>query len=258
MELNFKNKTVVITGGASGIGKEIVKTYLRHNAAVVFCDISSVDEALSEFMEISSEVHAYRCDISESLDIRSFMNYLKENFGKVDVFINNAGIMPRMTTLDCDEELIDKVFSINVKSLLLMSKYMPEIMNQNGVILNAASIAAIIPTVTSAVYAASKSAVITISKCMAADLAPYGIRVLSYSPGYVGTKRNLEKGGMDKKISEIALHRPAQLEEIANALLLLSSNYASYICGSNIEITGGKFCVQNPEIAWKNKENIDV
>lgn len=257
MEISYKDKKVVVTGGASGIGKQIVKTYLENGATVIFCDICNIDEAMLEYREYGSNIHSFCCDISKSCDIEALTSYLK-GFGKIDVFINNAGVMPRMTTLDCDEETIDKIFAVNVRSILLLGKHMPEIMNENGVILNAASIAAVIPTVTSAVYAASKAAVITISRCMAAELAPYGIRVLSYAPGFVSTKRNIDKGNLERKVSEIALRRPAELKEIANVLLMLSSEYASYMSGSNIEITGGKFCVQNPDIAWQKKENSDV
>ena len=256
MNISYKNKVVVVTGGASGIGKEIVKAYLKSKATVVFCDVNldKINESLKEFKKISDFVFGYKCDVSNSNNIDSFIKRLVKKFKCVDIFVNNAGIMPRMGVLNCEEKIIDQMFSVNVKSILLFGKHFPKLINRGGVVLNAASIAALIPTTTSAIYSASKAAVITISKCMAAELAPYGIRVLSYAPGFVKTDRNMKKSGIELKNKQIALRRPAEMKEITSCLLLLSSDYASYMTGSNIEITGGKFCVQNPDIVWSEVE----
>ncbi len=143
---------------------------------------------------------------------------------------------------------------INLKSVYYGGLIAAEKFNKRGggVLINAASFASLIPGVGSCAYAASKAAVVSMTRSLAAELAPFNIRVVGYIPGVIETPmtESLIKARGKILASQTALQRIGKSEEIANVLLFLASDKASYITGTCIEITGGKFCVQNPQDAW--------
>lgn len=146
--------------------------------------------------------------------------------------------------------------NVNVKSVFLCMKEAFKYMkDKGGVILNAASYASLLGSAGSAAYAVSKAAVYSLTKCAAAEYAPYGIRVNGYIPGVIETE--MTRGVIDIKKEEllgaIALHRLGQPEDVANAVAFLASREASYMTGTFIEISGGKLCVQNPDMPWKRR-----
>ncbi|MEG0649344.1 MAG: SDR family oxidoreductase, partial [Oscillospiraceae bacterium] len=128
--------------------------------------------------------------------------------------------------------------------------------NGGGVIINAASYAAVISSAGSGAYAASKSAVFSLTKTMAAEMAPYGIRVNGFIPGVIetGMTQNVVAQNADRILSQIALAKLGQPEDVAGAVLYLMSDVAKYITGTFIEISGGKLCVQNPDYGYKRMQ----
>lgn len=259
MSFDFKGKTVGVTGaaGISGIGFAIAKKFLESGAKVFLCDLK--EQALQEAQkELSSlgEVKTYVMDVSSADSVRDVFAQAKKELGYIDIFVNNAGIYPQAFVCDMEEELWDAVMNVNLKSIFLCarecSRYMKE---KGGVILNAASYASLLGSAGSGAYAASKAAVYSLTKTLAAELAPYRIRVNGYIPGVIetGMTAGVIRSKGEELVEAIALHRLGKPEDVANAAAFLASLEASYLTGTFIEISGGKLCVQNPDFPWKQE-----
>lgn len=257
MGFDYCGKVVGVTGAASiqGIGFAIAKKFLESGAKVFICDLNN--EALAEAkkkLEQIGEVAAFQTDVSKADSVKEMFAGVNKLWGKLDVFINNAGIYPQAMMCDMSEQQWDTVMNVNIKSVFLCAKEAHSYMKESGgVIINAASYAALIGSAGSGAYAASKSAVYSMTKTLAAELAPYGIRVNGFIPGVIAT--GMTQGVIDAKRNEleaaIAQRRLGTPEEVANAAAFLASEEASYITGTFIEVSGGKLCVQNPDFAWK-------
>jgi len=177
-----------------------------------------------------------------------------EQYGRIDIWVNNAGVSPKARLIDMSGDEWDELMRINLKAVFLGSQIAARFMKERGggVILNASSYASIMPSATSGAYAAGKAAVSSLTRSLAAELAPLGIRVVAYIPGVILTeinKNRVEQFGQ-KLLSQIALNRFGKPEEVASVLVFLASDAASYITGTALEITGGKFSIQNPEAPW--------
>jgi NAD(P)-dependent dehydrogenase (short-subunit alcohol dehydrogenase family) len=162
-------------------------------------------------------------------------------------------VYPQFKIIDTPEDVWQNTLDINLKSIYYGAIIAKEKMSKNGgVLINASSFAAIMPSVGSGLYAATKAAISSMTKTLAAELAPYNIRVNGYIPGVIETEMTnalIEKNGENMK-SAIAMNRFGIGEDVANAIVFLASEYADYITGTFIEISGGKLCVQNPTAAW--------
>ncbi len=256
MIISLEGKVTVITGATKGIGLGIAKVFGREGSKIAICGRSEVSlkNALNELKQEGIDCYGEAFDVSDEKAFESFADNVENVFSGVDIWINNAGVYPQAKITDMTEEQWSYAFDANVKSVFLGSKLAKEklIKRKGGVLINASSFAAIIPSVTSGAYAATKSAVYSMTKSLAAELAPHNIRVFGYIPGVIETDMTKEvlESGKDKVLSQLALNRVGDVLEVAYPLLFLSSDYASYITGTFIEISGGKFCVQNPIQAW--------
>ncbi len=257
--MKHKGKVIGITGAASihGIGFSIAKKFLEEGADVFICDLNK--EALEhakEELSLIGEVQIFVVDVSNEYLVDDMFKNVMRHYGKIDVFVNNAGIYPQAYLAEMSSGDFDKTISVNLKSVFLCSKAAFHCMkDQGGVLLQAASYAALIPSAGSGVYAASKAAVYSLTKTMAAEFAPYGIRVNGYIPGVIET--GMTKQVIEEKSKElnqaIALNQLGKAEDVAKAVSFLASEDASYITGTFIEISGGKLCVQNPHSSWEKK-----
>lgn len=256
MAFDYQGKVVGITGagGLYGLGFAIARKFLEYGAKVFICDLK--EEALTEAekaLSVYGTVKAYQADVSREASVKELFARAKEELGAIDIFINNAGIYPQMMLCDMEEAQWDTVMNVNLKSVFLCAReacsYMKE---KGGVIINAASYAAVIASAGSGAYAASKAAVYSLTKTLAAELAPYHIRVNGFIPGVIAT--GMTRGVIEERREElesaIALHRLGEPEDVANAVAFLASREASYITGTFLEISGGKLCVQNPHYPW--------
>lgn len=254
MELGLKGKTVVITGGATGIGKACALAFAAAGCKVAICGRSEIKLATAKEEAKGYELFTMAADASVESTIEDFANRVYNQYGQIDIWLNNAGVSPKCRLIDMSGDAWDDLMRINLKSVFLGSKIAAKYMMDSGggVILNASSFASIMPLVTGGAYAASKAAVCSLTKSLAAELAPYGIRVNAYIPGLIRTDINKERVAEHEAhyISQIALNRLGTPEEVAPVLLFLASGLASYITGAAIEVTGGKFVVQNPESPW--------
>ncbi len=257
MDLKLEDKVIVITGGATGIGKASARAFLKEGCKVAICGRTKakVDNTVEEFREKGYEIIGATADAGNSAAMNAFADVVAQKYGSIDVWINNAGIYPQKALLDVGEDEWDETFRINVKSVFIGTKIAAAHMKKQGkgVILNASSFAAVIPSAGSSVYAATKSAVSSLTRTSAAELAPFHIRVVAYMPGVIRTDitEPLIATRGQFLTEQIALGRLGETEDVAGMLVFLASDSAAYITGNSIEITGGKFCVQNPQYAWQ-------
>lgn len=256
MDLHLSGKSVVITGGSDGIGKAAAFAFLKEGACVTICGRSQdkLDTAADEAKELGYEMLCIQADVGAEADCDRLARAAAAAYGSIDVWINNAGILPRANLLDASMEEYDRIMNINLRAAFYCSRlavsYMKE--RKSGVILNASSWASILPQANTAIYGISKAGVSSLTRSLAGTVAPYGIRAVAYVPGVIATDMNVAASGADpdKFTQNIAQHRMGTPEEVANVLVFLASDAAGYINGVDIEIAGGKFAVQDCSMSW--------
>lgn len=257
MNITLKGKVVLITGGSRGIGFAIAKVFGLEGAQVAICGRSEkqMQIALAELSEAGVEAFGMAVDVSDEQQFELFADATEKKFGGIDVWINNAGIYPDSQITEMSLEEWRTAFHVNVDSVFLGAKLAREKLKKRngGILINATSFAALMPSVQRGAYAATKAAIHSMTKTLAAELAPEQIRVYGYIPGVIETEltKPVLDAGREKVRDQVALHRIGTPEEVAYPLLFLVSDYASYMTGTFLEISGGKFCVQNPAAAWQ-------
>lgn len=260
MEISFKDQVVLIAGSSDGIGLAIAKAFGRDGAKVAICGRSQakLTQAAESLRAQSIEVFAQSCDVTIFDQFRSFADGAEAALGPINIFINNVGCFPFCQIKDMDESLWDLVMNTNLKSAFLGAKIAFEKMkDRGGVLINTSSVASKLGGIGYGSYAVSKRGINALTQILAAEFAPYGIRVFAYAPGMTETaltQEAINKAGMDSTVAPIALHRVGQPDEIASVVEFLASDLASYVCGSVVEIDGGKFAAQNPQLAWSLKD----
>ena len=254
MDLGLKGKVAVITGGGAGIGKATALEFAREGCAVAICGrtLDKMKDAKKELEALGCKVYIEVVDVSSIKELERFAENTYNTLGHIDFWINNAGIAFLKKIEDVMEEDWDKMMSINMKAVFFGSKIATKYMrmgNRGGVIINISSYASIIPNAARSVYAASKSAVNSLTKTFAAEYAPYGIRVISVLPS--GTDTEMSRM-LKNPVDNMALRRHATVEEIAKPIVFLTSEAAGYITGTMVDINGGKLAVQRPLSCWDN------
>jgi 3-oxoacyl-[acyl-carrier protein] reductase len=256
MDIHLREKVAVVTGGTTGIGLAIAELFAEEGAKVAICSRSEekVAKALRYLEKKGLSVYAEAIDVSNRSDLFGFADRVENKFGGLDVWISNAGIYPTKKIIDTPDELWQRTLDVNLKSVYFGGIIAADKLKKRGggVLINAASFATLMPSVGSGVYAATKAAIASMTRSLAAELAPYNIRVVAYIPGVIETPMTESWIQTKGKIlaSQCALQRIGTAEEVANVVLFLVSDKASYVTGTCVEITGGKFCVQNPQDGW--------
>ncbi len=260
MDLGLREKRVVITGSTRGIGLAVAKLFLQEGARVMINGVNeerfknTLDSLSQEFGESVDGVIA---NISNKEGIAYLFSKVQQVMNGLDILVNNAAIAwYNSPVMEESEDKWDEMMNMNLRSTFLCSKQAVQIMKAQktpGVILNASSSASLIPRVGAGSYAVSKAAVNSLTKSMAAELAPWNIRVNAYLPGVTETEMSSSLIKGNKKLVEpIILQRVATPEEIAAPIVFLASDKASYITAATIEIIGGKLSVQDPASAFKD------
>jgi NAD(P)-dependent dehydrogenase (short-subunit alcohol dehydrogenase family) len=247
----LENKVAIVTGGAGGIGRATVLAFAREGARVVVVDLraDAAEAVAAEVRAAEGEAIAIGADVSKEVDIQAVVEGAIEAFGTVDVVFNNAGIIRRTTAVETTVDEWDLVFGVNVRSIFLMCKHVVPIMERNGggSIVNTGSGWGLKGGGTAISYCASKGAVVNMTRALAIDHGPAGIRVNSVNPGDVNTgmlrdeARQLSQDA-DAFLAEAAdrpLGRMGQPEEVAAAVLWLASDDSSYVTGSALVVDGG-------------------
>jgi NAD(P)-dependent dehydrogenase (short-subunit alcohol dehydrogenase family) len=230
---SFRGKSVVVTGGNSGMGRAIAQAFVASGARVVVGDVLG---------EPPPDVTYQETDVSQSRQVRELIELAVSRHGRIDIFVNNAGINGALVPLaEQTEAGIDAVLGINLKGVIHGLKYaLIEMSRQRaGVIVNIASVQGIRPIYAGAsIYAASKAAVVSLTRSAAHEYGQYGIRVVAVAPGPIDTPmlRRADPGGMI--VDAVPLHRVGSGEDIANAVLWLASDAASYVSGSLLTVDG--------------------
>ena len=241
----LKGKVAVITGGTRGIGFATAKKFLEHEAKVVLLGSKqeTVEKAIKELKQINSsyEVIGFYPNLSSKEEMNEVFKKVKEIYGRIDILINNAGISSKTKIEDYSEEEYDKITNLNIKSVFNCSKQIiPYLKETKGVILNTSSMVSIYGQPSGVMYPTTKFAVNGITKSLARELAPYGIRVNAVAPGIINTDMvaKLPKEMIEPLIKTIPFGRIGEPEDIANAFLFLSSNLSSYITGVVLSVDG--------------------
>jgi len=232
------NGKAAIVAGVGGIGVAIARAFLDAGAKVACVDL--------DVSRVSSDFLAIRCDVSSESETKSAVEQVVSTFGRLDVLVNGAAMRdPTATVTEIDLAAWNRVFAVNVGGAFLMSKWAIPHMGRagGGSIIHIASQLGTVGTPGRVAYCATKGALITMAKAMAADHAAQGIRVNTLSPGAVETERMLRFGSMEKAREALGpkhlLNRFGQPEEIAAAALFLASDASSFMTGSDLRVDGG-------------------
>lgn len=245
MELDVRDKVVIVTGAGRGIGHRVAERFVAEGGRVAALDLA-FDEPGVEGAD------SIQVDVSDPESVSTATARVIERFGRVDVLINNAGINVEGEIESLDHERWRRGFAVNVDGVFLMSQAVIPVMKRqrSGRIINAASFAAIIPGYRSAAYAASKAAVVQFTRVLASELGPWGITANAYAPGMVPTAMNgfadLDDQGQQTMLDMLSLRRWGTPDDIADLLLFLASDASSYITGTLVDVSGGKFATQAP------------
>jgi NAD(P)-dependent dehydrogenase (short-subunit alcohol dehydrogenase family) len=230
---DFHGKSVVVTGGNSGMGRAIAQAFVANGARVLVGDVGG---------EPLPGVSYRQTDVSQPMQVRELISLAVAQHGRLDVLVNNAGINGALVPLaEQTEAGIDAVLGVNLKGVIHGLKYGLIQMTQQraGVIVNIASVQGIRPIYAGAsIYAATKAAVVSLTRSAAHEYGQYGIRVVAVAPGPIDTPM-LRKADPDGKIVDaVPLHRVGSGDDIANAVLWLASGAASYVSGSLLTVDG--------------------
>jgi len=243
------NKIAIVTGAAGGFGEGIARLFVAEGARVLIADLDA-ERANAVASSLGAAAHAVRCDVSKAADVQATVNACVQHFGVPHIVVNNAGITHRnQPMLEVDEATFDRVFNVNVKSVFHMAHAVVPLMRQqgSGSIINIGSTAGIRPRPGLTWYNASKGAVNLLSKSMAAELGPDGIRVNAICP-VMGATGLIEQflGGADtpearaRITAGIPLGRMSTPGDVAQAALYLASDAAAFITGVELPVDGGR------------------
>lgn len=244
----LKERSAIVTGGGSGIGKRIALKFAEKGADIVVADVNldSALQTVAQIEQMSRRAVALRTDVSNKNQVLAMKEKALNEYGKIDILVNNAGAMsPPVPIEELAEEDWDHVIAVNLKGVFLCSQAIGRemISRRKGCILNIASVSGHGPYPTGGAYSSSKGAVVMLTQQLALEWAQYNIRVNSISPGMIRTPLN-EKSLNDKDVYEgrinlVPLHRIGDPEDIANAAAFLVSDDASFITGTDLFVDGG-------------------
>lgn len=241
----MKGKIVLITGGASGIGKETAITFAKSGYTVVIFDLNDVKgkATLKEIQNESPDSTYYNVDLRDYNLVSKLCSEVKDKYDKIDVLINNAGITMDSTLKKMTPDQFSAVLEVNLKGVFNCGKVVAQMMTEqkNGVIINTSSVVAHYGNFGQSNYVATKSGVIGMTKVWAKELGKYNIRVIAVAPGFIETEMILSvpEKVLENLRAKSPLNRLGKPAEIAETYLFLASDKASYITGTVINVDGG-------------------
>jgi len=244
----LSGRVCIVTGAGQGIGRAIALALAREGAVVAVADIDEkmAGDVAAELRDGGGEAMAATVDVSQRAQVMALVDAVASRFGRIDVLVNNAGIVLMVPTLEITEAQWQEVQDVNLKGALFCSQAAAKVMLRQGSgnIINIASIAAHRSSPGASAYSASKAGLLALTGVMAAEWGPHNIRVNSISPTGVETRmglqlRQLNPERFERRDARIPLRRNAQVEDVADAAVFLASDRASYITGRDLLIDGG-------------------
>jgi len=245
----LEGKTALVTGGSRGIGEAIVRKFAEQGADVAFTYLSSEDRAKkveSDLKEMGSNAKAYRSDASSYEQAEELVKVVLEDYGKIDILINNAGITRDNLMLRMSEEQWDQVVQTNLKSVFNLTKHVlrPMLKNRGGSIINMSSVVGVFGNAGQANYAASKAGIFGFTKSIAKEVGSRNIRCNAIAPGFIGTEMTdeLDEKTKESFLASIPMKRLGEGDDVANACLFLGSDLSSYVSGQTLSVCGALNC----------------
>jgi len=259
VNIDLSGQVAIVTGVGRGIGRELVTRLSAEGVTTISIDVTGADleEVADELAAEGHEGRQYIGDVRDSARIRAIIADVTEEFGRIDILVNNAGVAGNGNIETLPEEVWDFAHDVNLKGTFLMCQAVLPVMKQQrrGRIINAASFAAIVPSVGSAAYASSKAAVAHFTRALAGEVGPWNITANAYAPGMIPTTLNhfteLPHDQQERLLDTLSLREWGAKEDIANLVCFLASDAARYITGTLIDISGGKLATQVPRAAYE-------
>lgn len=244
---NLENKTALITGSTSGMGKAIAQALGQHGAKVVVSsnEIDAVKSTIIEFNNLGISTIGIPCDLSKKEEIDFLVLETEKQFGTIDILVNCVGYAPVGSFFDINQENFEKTMGLNLQAAIYLTKLiLPKMQAQkDGVIIYLASIAGIRGNKNLGLYGISKAGLIEMARNLAVEFGPDNIRINTISPGLINTpfSESLMKNEdfMKKRLAQTPLRRVGEVEEIAGLAVMLASKAGGFITGQNIIVDGG-------------------
>lgn len=246
--LSLDGKIALVTGGSRGIGEATTRLFAENGAHVIVSSrkVEDCQNVVDEIIAAGGSAEAQTCHIGSMENIESLYSYIEEKYGRLDILVNNAAVSPYYgDILNTEPAALEKTFDVNARGTFYMTFHAANIMKKNdgGSIVTLSSVAGVRPTLYQGAYSMSKAAVLNMSQAFAKECAQHNIRSNVVIPGLTDTKlasalsKDPEK--YQELLNEIPLRRMAAPAEIANVILFLASDAASYITGTSITADGG-------------------
>src|SRR3984957_4375971 len=239
-------QTAVITGGAQGLGFAIAQRFVAEGARVVLGDVNlEATEAAAKQLGGETVAAAVRCDVTSADDVDTLVGAAVDRFGALDIMINNAGITCDATMRKMTEEQFDQVIAVHLKGTWNGLRSAAAIMRENkrGAIVNMSSLSGKIGLAGQTNYSAAKAGIVGMTKAAAKELAHLGVRVNAIAPGLIRSAMTeaMPQHIWDQKVAEVPMGRAGEPAEVASVALFLASDLSSYMTGTVMEVTGGRF-----------------
>ncbi|ATD70084.1 MULTISPECIES: 3-oxoacyl-ACP reductase FabG [Gordonia] len=242
----LEGRTAVVTGGAQGIGFEIARSFVDAGAKVVLGDLNlDAAQAAAEKLGGRDVARAVKCNVVNGDEVDALLAEAVDGFGSLDVLVNNAGITRDATMRTMTEEDFDLVISVHLKGTWNGTRKAAAIMREakRGAIVNISSLSGKVGMVGQTNYSAAKAGIVGMTKAAAKEMAHHGVRVNAIQPGLIRSAMTeaMPQKAWDQKMSEIPMHRAGEVGEVASVALFLASDMSSYMTGTVLEVTGGRF-----------------
>jgi 3-oxoacyl-[acyl-carrier protein] reductase len=242
----LEGKTAVVTGGAQGIGFAIAEAYIAEGARVVIGDLDlEATESAVKRLGGHDVARAVRCDVTKAEEVDALVATAVGEFGGLDVMVNNAGITRDATMRRMTEEQFDQVIDVHLKGTWNGTRKAAEIMRENksGAIVNMSSLSGKVGLAGQTNYSAAKAGIVGLTKAAAKEMAHHGVRINAIQPGLIRSAMTeaMPQRIWDAKLAEVPMGRAGEPSEVASVALFLACDLSSYMTGTVLEVTGGRF-----------------